>query len=120
MKTKKNSNVHKTRKTTAFKAEKSTKSVAKEAKITKRRVTFTYRAEPGLKVYLAGTFNNWDADAKMMADKQRNGNYSATVLLLPGSYEYKFVINGTWCANPECADWVQNDHGTLNSVKHVE
>lgn len=85
----------------------------------KRRVTFTYRAEAGSKVFLSGTFNNWNATAKEMIDKKKNGVYTATTLLAPGSYEYKFIINGTWCADPECADWVQNDHGTLNSVQHV-
>lgn len=85
----------------------------------KSRVTFTYRAEPGSSVYLAGSFNNWDPDAKPMVDKKKVGVYSASVMLAPGSYEYKFVIDGTWCADPECSDWVQNDHGTLNSVKHV-
>jgi 1,4-alpha-glucan branching enzyme len=85
----------------------------------KRRVTFTYRAEPGLTVNLAGCFNNWDPTAKEMVDSKKNGIYSATLMLAPDSYEYKFVIDGTWCADPECADWVQNDHGTLNSVRHV-
>ncbi|MFO7937254.1 MAG: glycogen-binding domain-containing protein [Kiritimatiellia bacterium] len=85
----------------------------------KSRVTFTYRAEAGSKVYLAGSFNDWNPSAKKMTDKKKNGIYTATVVLPPGSYEYKFIINGTWCADPECADWVQNDHGTLNSVKHV-
>ena len=90
------------------------KSVAK-----KRLITFTYRAEAGSKVFLSGTFNNWNPTAKQMTEKKKNGIYTAVVKLAPGSYEYKFVIDGTWCADPECADWVQNDHGTLNSVKHV-
>ena len=91
-----------------------TKSIAK-----KRRIIFTYRAEAGSKVFLSGTFNNWNPTAKQMTDKNKNGNYTAVMTLVPGSYEYKFVIDNTWCADPECADWVQNDHGTLNSVKHV-
>ncbi|MDX9867312.1 MAG: glycogen-binding domain-containing protein [Kiritimatiellia bacterium] len=84
-----------------------------------QRVLFSVRAEVGSKVSLAGSFNNWDPTAKLMADKKGDGVYTATVLLAPGTYEYKFVIDGTWCADPDCADWVQNDHGTLNSVKHV-
>lgn len=91
-----------------------TKNVAKQ-----RKVTFAYRAEAGSKIFLSGTFNNWDPTAKKMTYKKKDGIYSAIIALAPGSYEYKFVIDGTWCADPECADWVQNDHGTLNSVKHV-
>ena len=55
-----------------------------------------------------------------MLDKKNAGVYSTTIKLAPGTYQYKFVIDGTWCADPECADFVQNDHGTLNSVITVK
>ena len=84
-----------------------------------QRVTFSVRAEAGSKVFLAGCFNDWNPTAKEMVDKKGDGVYSVTLSLTPGDYQYKFVIDGTWCADPECADWVQNDLGTLNSVKHV-
>ena len=42
--------------------------------------------------------------------------YSTSLRLEPGKYEYKFVVDGTWCADPECLDCVPNDQGTLNSV----
>lgn len=83
------------------------------------RVTFSIRAEVGSKVYLAGSFNNWDPTAKQLQDKNGTGEYTCCVNLPAGQYEYKFVINGTWCADPECTDWVQNDMGTLNSLKIV-
>lgn len=95
------------------------KPAAKKATVKTQRVTFSVRAEPGSKVFIAGSFNNWDPSSKAMADKKGDGLYTATLSLAPGSYQYKFVIDGTWCADPECADWIQNDHGTLNSVKHV-
>ena len=81
-----------------------------------KKVVFTVRAEKGKAVYLAGTFNQWNATGKKMADKKGDGVYSASLKLAPGSYQYKFVIDGIWCADPECADWVQNDQGTTNSV----
>lgn len=95
------------------------KPVAKKAAPKTQRVVFSVRAEAGSKVFLAGSFNNWDPTAKAMVDKGNDGIYSVTLSLAPGNHQYKFVIDGTWCADPECADWVQNDHGTLNSVKHV-
>jgi 1,4-alpha-glucan branching enzyme len=84
-----------------------------------RRVAFSVHAKPGSKVSLAGCFNNWDPSANKLADKKGDGTFTASVSLLPGDYQYKFVIDGTWHADPECPDWVQNEHGTLNSVKHV-
>ena len=55
-----------------------------------------------------------------MADRRKTGVYTASMPLAPGKYEYKFVIDGAWCADPECADFVQNSHGTLNSVITVK
>lgn len=103
----------------AEKAEKAPKA-KKPAAPKATRVTFSIRAEVGSKVYLAGSFNNWDPTAKQLQDKNGTGEYTCCVNLPAGKYEYKFVINGTWCADPECTDWVQNDMGTLNSLKIVD
>jgi len=81
-----------------------------------KRVTFTVRADPGSKVFVAGDFNKWSATATPLTDHARTGSFSVVLPLEPGSYEYKFVINGTWCVDPECPEWVQNSLGTLNSV----
>ncbi|NLL83980.1 MAG: glycoside hydrolase [Lentisphaerae bacterium] len=85
-----------------------------------RRVTFTVQADPGSTVYLAGSFNDWNPQKKKMTDKKGNGTFTACLLLPPGSYEYKFVINGTWCVDPANCEWSQNDLGTLNSLLTIE
>ena len=77
-------------------------------------------ADKGKSVYLAGVFNQWSLTAKKMAYKAKSGIYTATIKLAPGSYEYKFVIDGTWCADPENANSVPNDQGTFNSVIDVK
>jgi len=92
-------------------------AVAKaNAKPAAKSVTFTVHAEKGKAVYVAGEFNKWDPAAKKMAYKAKDGVYAATVKLAPGEYQYKFVIDGTWCADPENVNSVQNDQGTFNSV----
>ena len=83
-------------------------------------VVFTIHGEKGRAVYLAGEFNNWDPTARKLAYKARSGVYTTTVKLAPGSYQYKFVIDGTWCADPENVNAVPNDHGTFNSVITVK
>ena len=85
-----------------------------------KSVMFTLHGEKGRAVYLAGEFNKWDPTAKKMAYKVRSGIYTATVKLAPGSYQYKFVIDGTWCADPENVNAVPNSHGTFNSVVEVK
>ena len=84
----------------------------------RRRVEFSLSAGEGRKVFLAGTFNNWSPTRHPM--KYKDGRYSARVLLEPGYYEYKFIVDGDWCVDPECLNWKCNQHGTLNSVIVVE
>ena len=97
------------------------KAVAKKAVApAKKAVTFTVHAEKGKAVYLAGSFNEWSTTAKKMAYKAKDGLYAATVQLAPGEYQYKFIIDGTWCADPENANAVANDQGTFNSVVTVK
>ena len=85
-----------------------------------KAVMFTVHADKGKAVYVAGEFNKWDPNAKKMAYKAKDGIYSATVKLAPGTYQYKFIIDGTWCADPENANAVPNDQGTFNSVVEVK
>ena len=95
------------------------KTTTKKTAPKTQRVTFSVRADVGSTVYLAGDFNDWDPTVKQMTDKKNEGLFTTTVSLTPGEHQYKFVINGTWCADPDCPDWVQNELGTLNSVKKV-
>jgi hypothetical protein len=91
---------------------------AKNAPTTKR-VTFTIRADPGSLVTIAGSFNNWDSICNPLTDAAGTGTFTTTIPLEPGVYEYKLVLNGTWCVDPNCPDWTQNEFGTLNSVCKV-
>ena len=98
---------------------KAAKPVAKKvAKPVAKAVTFTFHADKGKAVYVAGEFNKWNPTAKKMAYKA--GVYTATVKLAAGTYQYKFVIDGTWCADPENVNSVANDQGTFNSVIEVK
>ncbi|MCR5751336.1 MAG: glycogen-binding domain-containing protein [Kiritimatiellae bacterium] len=105
-------------KVVAKKAPKASAPAKKAAAPELKTVTFTVHAEKGKSVYVAGDFNNWEPTAKKMAFK--SGVYSATVKLAPGEHQYKFVIDGTWCADPENANAVANDQGTFNSVITVK
>ena len=91
-----------------------------EAETSSKRVTFHVPASPNSEVYLAGSFNNWDAKRHQMKDTRGNGKYAITLLLPKGEYEYKFVVNSNWVADPECQDWVRNSFGTLNNVRKVD
>ena len=85
----------------------------------KKRVTFRLDCEPGSKVFIAGTFNDWRPQAKAMKDKNGKGQFEVSALLPRGRHEYKFIVDDEWRVDPECPNWVQNEHGTLNSVIEV-
>lgn len=84
-----------------------------------RKVEFHVKAAEGSKVFLAGSFNNWDPQATQL---KPNGDstYKASVRLTPGRHEYKFVVNGRWQIDEQCKQWVPNSYGSLNSVIEVE
>ena len=79
-------------------------------------VTFSVQAEKGKAVYLAGDFNDWNPTGKKMTYKARQGAYEATVKLARGEHQYKFVIDGVWCTDPENIRAVANDQGSFNSL----
>ena len=86
-------------------------------RVRRRRVTFRLKAADGKEVCVAGTFNDWNPAANRL--KFKDGEYRTTLLLPPGRYEYKFVIDGIWCVDPACPDWAPNGFGALNSVMTV-
>ena len=94
------------------------KTAAPAAPATKR-VAFTITAAADVPVFLAGTFNDWDAESIRLEGK--DGVYATELDLAPGTYEYKFIVNGFWTMDPDpTRDWVPNGLGTLNSVVVVK
>ncbi len=92
-------------------------TIKKETKTGKKKVTFQIQTDAGSKVFVAGSFNNWDPTKNKL--KEKNGAYSTSILLEPGRYEYKFIINDVWCIDPSMSDWQPNSMGSLNSVIEV-
>ncbi len=85
-----------------------------------RAVEFCLKAEVSSRVYVAGSFNNWNATAHPLSYDRDSGVFRATVDLPPGTYEYKFLVDGVWCIDPDGPDWTSNEFGSLNSLIHVK
>ena len=62
-------------------------------------VTFRYKDDTGKTVQLAGTMTSWQTNPITMTDND-DGLYTVTVELEDGTHEYKFIVNGTWMADP--------------------
>lgn len=86
---------------------------------------FNLNAPTATTVQLAGSFNDWSPSSLQM-NRSEDGVWRAEVGLPPGRYEYKFVVDGSWCcdvtdAGPtDTADGcVPNDLGTMNRVIEI-
>ena len=86
---------------------------------------FTCQSDTADAVFLAGSFNDWNPmETPMVRDEY--GHWTASLNLAPGRYEYKFVVDGDWCCEPECTvpnvdctHCIMNDFGTMNRVLAV-
>lgn len=93
---------------------------SKSSRVSRRRVEFVIEDAPGKTVGVAGSFNDWNPESKVLSDKNSDGVYRGFLMLLPGVYEYKFVVNGDWRLDERNPNFAPNDLGTLNSVITVE
>ena len=95
------------------------KTTSQPAKEIQKPVKFKYRTDPGTDVYVAGSFNDWNPMQTRLRDESGDGRYRASLALVPGRYEYKFVVNGQWRIDPNCPDPIVNRCNTLNGVVTV-
>jgi cyclomaltodextrinase len=84
-----------------------------------RKVTFTFTpARPAERVFLAGTFNEWNAEATLM-DRQ-GASYEIGLVLPMGEYQYKFVADGEWITDETAGSFNPDGFGGRNSVLVVD
>jgi 1,4-alpha-glucan branching enzyme len=81
-------------------------------------VRFTLPYLPAEEVFLAGSFNQW-APRQLPLTESRNGDWTTKVDLAPGDYEYLFIADGRWIADPNNSETRPNPHGGHNSVIRV-
>ena len=84
----------------------------------RRSVTFVCEDAPGRQIFVAGSFNGWEPK-NPLTDRDGSGKYSCRILLEPGEYQYKFVVDGEWRLDAANPNFVPNDFGTLNSLLTV-
>ncbi len=69
-------------------------------------------------VAIAGTFNDWRPEATPMV-AMGEGRWLKELVLPPGTYEYLFVVDGRWLADPLAHATTPNPFGGVNSVVTV-
>ncbi len=83
-------------------------------------ISYTFRYNPGKKVEkvsLFGSFNKWNRDANPMTLK--DSVYETTLSLEPGSYVYKFIVDGKETLDPVNPERAPTGFEDYNSVARV-
>jgi len=84
-----------------------------------QKVTLRFYDLAGKDVRLAGSFNDWVPDQGVIT-RWADGVVEKVVPLMPGSYEYRLIIDGVWQEDPSNPEQVLNLSGGYNSILHVE
>ncbi len=81
-------------------------------------VHFEFTNPAATTVCVAGCFNHWQPDAKVL-HPSGGGRWVKETALPPGTYEYRLVVDGQWMPDPRAVDTVPNPFGGRNSILRV-
>lgn len=84
-------------------------------KIKRQKITFSFESSNAKEVILMGDFNNWNRKKHPMK-KDDNGKWTKALILPPGQYEYKFLVDGQWQQDPQNNRICPNNFGSYNNV----
>ncbi|MGO8766112.1 MAG: glycogen-binding domain-containing protein [Limisphaerales bacterium] len=87
---------------------------------TRREVAFILSSPEAEEVYLCGDLNEWSPRGLPMIRHGADRCWKKRLMLAPGRYEYKFIVNGVWIHNPDAPQNVPDGHGSLNLVMEVQ
>jgi len=64
--------------------------------------TFSFKAPGAMSVMLVGDFTHWQKNP-ISLQKGADGIWKVTVPLEAGEYHYRFLVDGEWRDDPDCA-----------------
>jgi len=89
-------------------------AIKSESKLKRLKVAFSLSSPDAKEVILMGDFNQWNPKVHPMK-KNKTGVWEKVTLLFPGTYEYRFVVDGQWENDPNNAQTRTNQFGTKNN-----
>ena len=81
-----------------------------------REILFKVEAPEGAVVQIAGDFNEWVPESLDFTESQGRPLWHKTISLRPGAYEYKYLVDGRWIADPANDSTVEDAYGGVNSL----
>jgi 1,4-alpha-glucan branching enzyme len=84
----------------------------------RRRIYFHLKAPKAREVILGGTLDRcWDCGSRHLK-RDENGTWETHLWLEPGTYEFRFLVDGKWLCSPE-NEVVSHPCGGQNRVQVV-
>ena len=80
---------------------------------------FLYRNPEAKEVLVAGDFNHWVGEAMIKVDSESD-RWQKILMIEPGVYRYKFIVNGEWLTDPSNSLSEPTPYGNMNSVVEVK
>jgi 1,4-alpha-glucan branching enzyme len=80
--------------------------------------TFSFSAPGAMSVQLVGDFTHWQ-QRPINLRKGADGVWRTTIELQAGTHRYRFLVDGQWRDDPECAVRVPNPFGSQDAVRKV-
>ena len=80
--------------------------------------TFSFMAPGAGDVLLAADFTRW-LTKPIRLHMDPDGVWRVTVSLSPGTWQYRYFVDGEWRDDPECKVRVRNPFGTVNDVIQI-
>ncbi len=75
----------------------------------------------GRVVIATGDFSgNARSTEGVVLKREKGGAWSASILLAPGEYQYRLLVDGRWANNPAAERRIANEFGSENDVLVVD
>jgi 1,4-alpha-glucan branching enzyme len=84
-----------------------------------RRIVLSVRNPNAREVRVTGDFTGWSAEGVPLR-KTEDGEFEAAMVLEPGVYQYRLLVDGEWADHPEAARRVANPYGSENCVIEID
>lgn len=95
-----------------------TDSARQPQKPARKKILLTAKAGDAREVVFTGDFTGWAKD-KVRLTKSPNGDWTGTIELAPGEYQYRLLVDGQWRDDPAAQSRVPNEFGSSNCILKV-
>lgn len=95
------------------------KVLEKRLKSSQKRISFVARVESAKAVSVTGDFTGW-SEKGIPLSKGPDGNWQASLMLIPGEYQYRLRVDGQWQDHPQAQKRMPNPFGGENCVLTVD